>query len=32
MDKARKAYFKIKKTVGLDKSCGLLEKLLEKTI
>ena len=26
MDKARKAYFKIKKTVGLDNSCGLLEK------
>ena len=28
MDKARKAYFKIKKTVGLDNSCGLLEKCL----
>jgi hypothetical protein len=28
MDKARKTYFKIKKAVGLDNSCGLMEKLL----
>ena len=32
MDKARKAYFKIKKTVGLDNSCGLLEKLFDSLV
>ena len=32
MDKARKAYLKIKKTVGLDNSCGLLEKLFDSLV
>jgi hypothetical protein len=32
MDKARKTYFKIKKTVGLDNSCGLLEKLFDSLV
>jgi hypothetical protein len=29
MEKARKAYFKIKKTIGLNNPCKLLEKLFD---
>ena len=32
VEKARKAYFKIKKTIGLDNSCKLLEKLFDSII
>jgi hypothetical protein len=32
VDKARKAYSKIKKTVGLDNSCGLLEKRFDSLV
>ena len=32
MEKARKAYFKIKKTIGLDNPCKLLEKLFDSLV
>ena len=32
MEKARKAYFKIKKTIGLDNLCKLLEKLFDSLV
>lgn len=30
MEKARKAYFKIEKTIGLDNPCKLLKKLFDR--
>jgi hypothetical protein len=32
MEKARKAYFKIKKTIGLNNPCRLLEKLFDSLV
>ena len=32
VDKARKAYFKIKKTIGLNNPCRLLEKLFDSLV
>ena len=32
MEKARKAYFKIKKTIGLNNPCKLLEKLFDSLV
>ena len=32
MEKAKKALFKIKNTIGLDNPCGLLEKLFDNLV
>jgi hypothetical protein len=32
MEKARKAYFKIKKTIGLNNPCRLLEKIFDSLV